>query len=104
MSSCPLPDKREPVREAGAAGVCSGVEEIVAAAAALAASSSRPSRRRRQKRIRLSSPSDVDLSSPGTDLSPDEDPAASKFVTSFNEVWHEQVTLGSSALCGMVVC
>ena len=36
----------------------------------------------------------TNLSSPDMDLSPDEDPAASKLVRSFDEVWREQVRWG----------
>lgn len=54
----------------------------------------------------MSSPPNVGLSSPGMDLSPDEDPAASKLVRrSFVEVWHKQLTWGElcSARYGRVL-
>ena len=50
------------------------------------------------------SPSDVALSSPDMDLSPDEDPAAAMLVRSFDVVWREQLTRAELRFCGKVVC
>ena len=91
--------------------VCSGDEEVIREAAAVAAAAaaadaadapssprrsrrSRRSRRGRRSGLKYQAPPvpGVDISSVAMDLSPEDDPASSKYLPSFDEVWRDQMT------------